>query len=263
VNDSSAASAFAVTLRFHGDLPFFLKRNEADGLVVRSLREKTSVKDVIESCGVPHTEVDLILCEGAPRDFRFHLTHELAVEVYPRSMLMDDRSARRLQRRHHSRFVVDGHLGKLARDLRLLGFDTVYRNDAEDAALLRTALDEERALLTRDRRLLMHAAVRDGYCPRSQFAEEQLAEVMRRFDLAATTKPYTRCLRCNGGLERVAKEAVIEQLEPLTKIYYDDFRRCSACGHVYWAGSHFRQLEARIDAVGRRLLPAGESEARG
>lgn len=251
MNESAAAVGFAVTLQFRGDLPFFLKRDQADGQVVRTLREKTSVKDVIESCGVPHTEVDLILCAGVPCDFRFHLTHGVAVEVYPTSAPTDVHPASRLQRRHHARFVVDGHLGKLARDLRLLGFDTAYRNDADDASLLHTALEEDRALLTLDRRLLMHAAVRDGYCPHSHFAEDQLAEVMCRFQLGASTRPYTRCLRCNGALEPVAKEAVIHRLEPLTKIYYEEFRRCAACGHVYWAGSHFGKLEARIQAVHR------------
>ena len=252
MNGSGAEGAFAVALRFHGDLPFFLKRDEADGLVVRRLREKTSVKDVIEACGVPHTEVDLILCEGAPCDFRFHLAQHAEVHVFPPSAATDSHAASRLQRRDHSRFVVDGHLGKLARDLRLLGFDTVYRNDAYDASLLRTALEEDRALLTRDRRLLMHAKVRDGYCPRSHFVEEQLAEVTRRFQLGATARPYTRCLRCNGALEPVPKETVIDELEPLTKIYYEDFRRCLACAHVYWAGSHFGKLQARIAAIRNR-----------
>lgn len=252
MNDSRTAGAFAVTLRFHGDLPFFLKRNEAHGLVARTLREKTSVKDVIESCGVPHTEVDLILCEGEPRDFRFQLTHEAALEVYPLSAATDVHALGRLQRRHHSRFVIDGHLGKLARDLRLLGFDSVCRNDADDAMLLRIAVEEARALLTRDRRLLMHSAVRDGYCPRSHVPDEQLAEVMDRFDLGAATRPYTRCLRCNGALEPVAKEAVFDTLEPLTKIYYEEFRRCLDCAQVYWRGSHFGKLEARLQTIRER-----------
>ena len=263
MNDSRGSTAFAVTLRFHGDLPYFLKRNDAHGVVVRQLREKTSVKDVIESCGVPHSEVDLILCAGVPRDFRFHLIDDVEVEVYPPSTPADFHSAARLQRRRLRRFVVDGHLGKLARDLRLLGFDTAYRNDVDDLSLLRIAVEEERALLTRDRRLLMHAAIRDGYCPRSQFADEQLAEVMSRFDLDEATKPYTRCLRCNGALEPVAKETVIETLEPLTRIYYEDFRRCVQCHQLYWPGSHFGKLEARIEAVRVRGIPDRQSNIGG
>lgn len=239
-------SAFAVTFRFHGDLAFFLKDTSARGQVVRVLREKTSIKDAIESCGVPHVEVDVILCDEMPTDFAFQLTQDTAVEVYPASTPWHFYPAHRLQRRHLRRFVLDGHLGKLARDLRLLGIDTTYANDADDLSLVRLACEEERVLLTRDRRLLMRAVVRDGYCPRSVAAEEQTVEVIRRFDLASAIQPYTRCLCCNGLLERVEKDAVSAGLEPLTKIYYAEFRRCAGCARVYWPGSHFARLEERI-----------------
>jgi hypothetical protein len=166
VSEREPAGRFAVTLRFYGDLPFFLKRSASGGVTVRLLREKTSIKDVIESCGVPHPEVDLILCDSVPRAFQFHVIGDTAVEVYPVTSSMELHRNHQLQRRHLTRFVVDGHLGKLARDLRLLGFDTVYRSDVDDAVLLHIAVEQERALLTRDRRLLMHARIRDGYCPR-------------------------------------------------------------------------------------------------
>jgi uncharacterized protein len=95
----------------------------------------------------------------------------------------------------------------------------------------------------------MHAVVRDGYCPRSHVAQEQLVEVARRFELGRAMRPYTRCLRCNGLLERVGKDSVLDRLEPLTKIYYQEFRRCSDCEHVYWSGSHFGKLEARVERI--------------
>jgi hypothetical protein len=253
VNEADPTNGFAVSLRFYGDLSFFLKRSESGGQVVRRLREKTSIKDVIESCGVPHPEVDLILCDGVPREFGFHLDRDTEVAVYPVSSSLDTHKAHGLQRRHITRFVADGHLGKLARDLRLLGFDTVYRNDADDTALMHTAIEEQRALLTRDRRLLMHARIRDGYCPRSDFVEDQIVEVMHRFDLRGGVRPYTRCLRCNGALEAVEKSAVMQELEALTKIYYEDFRRCRDCARVYWSGSHFAKLEARIEGIRARL----------
>ena len=262
------ASGFAVTLRFHGDLPFFLKRSASDGTVVRLLREKTSIKDVIESCGVPHPEVDLILCEGVPRAFQFHVIGDTAVEVYPVTSSMELYRDHQLQRRHITRFVVDGHLGKLARDLRLLGFDTVYRSDADDLVLMHIAVEEERVLLTRDRRLLMHARIRDGYCPRSDFVEDQIVEVMHRFDLRDAVRPYTRCLGCNGVLERVEKSAVIHELEPLTKIYYEDFRRCADCTHVYWSRLALREAggSARRDSdacrSARHRLKSGPDWAR-
>ena len=249
MSEREAPTRFAVTLRFHGDLAYFLKRSDSHGQVVQLLGEKTSVKDVIEACGVPHPEVDLIVCGGVPRGFGFHVTEESSVDVYAIASAPDLHPAERLQRRHLTRFVVDGHLGKLARDLRLLGFDTTYRRDAEDVDLVRVAVAEERALLTRDRRLLMHSVISDGYCPRSQLPAEQLVDVVRRFELLPAIRPFTRCLRCNGILERAQKEAVLADLEPLTKIYYVDFRRCAECSHVYWAGSHFDKLQARIDAM--------------
>jgi hypothetical protein len=249
VSDSDASATFAVTLRFHNGLRFFLKRHEFEGTVVRMLREKTSIKDVIESCGVPHPEVDLILCDQVPRGFEFHLAAAKTVDVYPITMTGNLPPEHRLQRRHVTRFVIDGHLGKLARDLRLLGLDTVYRSDADDVWLMNIALEQERALLTRDRRLLMRAAVRDGYCPRSDVADEQILEVMRRFDLRAAVRTYTRCLRCNGLLERVDKTAVFDDLEALTKVYYEEFRRCGECRHVYWSGSHFSKLQARVEGI--------------
>ena len=253
MSEPGRSAKFAVTLRFHGDLTFFLSRRHAGGEVVRRLGEKTAVKDVVESCGVPHPEVDLILCDGVPGGFGFHLVKDAVVDVYPVSAPQDFHPTERLQRRHLTRFVADGHLGKLARDLRLLGFDTAYGINPEDAALVRIAVEEDRALLTRDRRLLMHSVIRDGYTPRSHIPEEQTVEVIRRFGLAADIRPYTRCLRCNGLLERVRKEAIIAQLEPLTRIHYEEFRRCVECAHVYWSGSHFAKLDARIQRLTGRL----------
>ena len=249
MRDTSGRTCFPVALQFHGDLPLFLKRRDAAGRVERSLSEKSAIKDVIEGCGVPHTEVDLILCNGQPVAFLFQVVASSNIEVFPVDAANGSHPTHRLQRRQHSRFVADGHLGKLARDLRLLGFDVVYDNEADDAALVRIAANEDRALLTRDRRLLMHAAVRHGYCPRSDRAEEQIIEAVRRFELRELMLPYTRCLACNGRLAVVSKQEVLEELEPLTKLYYEEFRRCESCRRVYWSGSHFAKLQARIDRI--------------
>jgi uncharacterized protein with PIN domain len=238
---------FNVRFHFHGGLAFFLRKEQPDLTIEKILREKTSVKDAIESCGVPHPEVDFIRCDGVAVGFEHRLTDQSTLEVYgvgdPPAA-----SGERLQQRRVTKFVADGHLGKLARDLRLLGFDVVYAPDATDAALA-AACSDERALLTRDRRLLMRKVVRHGYCPRSHDPNVQIVEVVYRFDLSGSTAPFTRCLQCNGFLEHVEKADVLDQLEPLTKIYYDDFRRCVACGKIYWPGSHFGKLEARLDKV--------------
>ena len=240
---------FTVGLDFYGDLDFFLRSRMPGRPVERTLTEKTSIKDVIESCGVPHPEVDLIVVEGEPVDFSFGITGDAEIEVYPPGSRYPLFKEKRLQLSKPIGFVCDGHLGRLTRDLRLLGFDVAYDQNADDEQLLRIMQAEERALLTRDRRLLMHAIVRSGYCPRSQNPNEQTIEIIRRFDLLGSIAPFTRCIRCNGLLQNVPKTDVVEKLEPLTKIYYEQFRRCTRCGQIYWSGSHFIKLQKRLEQI--------------
>ena len=244
---------FTVRLNLHGDLDFFVRTEARGQTIERSLGEKTSVKDVIESCGVPHPEVDLILVNEQPVDFHYPIRGDADIELYPVGTRFTNFKGKRLQIARMIRFVVDGHLGKLARDLRLLGFDVAYDAQAEDRQLLDIMERENRALLTRDRRLLMHAVVETGYCPRSQNADEQTVEVIRRFDLPESIAPFTRCLRCNALLQKVSKSEVIERLEPLTKIYYEQFRRCTGCGQIYWTGSHFSKLRKRLEQIRANL----------
>ena len=260
----------SVNLRFHGDLAHFLHsdhrpKDEAASsastspvAVSRDLRAKSSVKDVIEACGVPHTEVDLVMIRRADDpspgavDFAWLLEGPAEVDVYPAVVGERVHSwAPRLQSHYQSRFVVDGHLGKLARNLRLLGFDTVYERDADDGRLLEIMVAEGRALLTRDRPLLMHSIVRHGYCPRSSDPEEQTREVTKRFNLRAQSgapSSFSRCLECNGLLHPVPKEEVRALLagEPLTLRHYNDFYRCDSCGKVFWKGTHFDKLADRV-----------------
>ncbi|HLW34039.1 MAG TPA: Mut7-C RNAse domain-containing protein [Chthoniobacterales bacterium] len=245
-------TAFNVRLTFHGDLTFFLRPRSAH--LERHLSERTSVKDIIEGCGVPHTEVDLILVEGAPANFSRVIASESDIEVFPvEPEPITAFPENRLQVRNVRKFVADGHLGKLVRDLRLLGIDVTYDRDANDPRLVEISSSEERALLTRDRRLLMHSALRHGYYLRSQNPLHQTVEVIRRFNLANSFAPFGRCLLCNAVLELAAKESVIQELEPLTRIYYDQFRRCPECGQVYWSGSHFEKLQKRIEAIQTRI----------
>src|SRR5438477_12360736 len=240
---------FTVRLNLHGDLDFFLRSEARGQSIERSLSEKTSVKDVIESCGVPHPEVDLILVDGQPVDFHHTLRTDADADVYPVGFLSTCFPENRLQVSNSMEFIADGHLGKLARDLRLLGFDIAYDRDADDRQLLAIMRDSNRALLTRDRRLLMHAIVQHGYYLRSQNPNNQTIEVLKRFDLFSAIAPFTRCLRCNTPLEEVEKNEVIQKLEPLTKIYYEQFRRCVGCGQIYWAGSHFSKLQKRVEEI--------------
>jgi hypothetical protein len=240
---------FTVRLNVNGDLDFFLRSGARGRCIERNLSEKTSVKDVIESCGVPHPEIDLILVNKQPVDFHHALASAAEIDVYPVESALPNFKYKRLQVASVSKFVVDVHLGKLTTNLRLLGFNVAYDPRAEDRQLLEIMERENRALLTRDRRLLMHSVVRTGYCPRSQNADEQTIEVIRRFDLLGRIAPFTRCLRCNAPLRKVSKADVLQRLEPLTKMYYEQFRRCTGCDQIYWAGSHFSKLEKRLEQI--------------
>jgi len=255
---------FSVALHFDHPLRFFLRREFREMPVVRrELREKTAVKDVIEACGVPHPEVDLIVWHSDEStshsvDLAWPVERDATLAIHgvpaPAELLPD---APRLQQRQLSRFVADGHLGKLARNLRLLGIDTAYERDADDRRLLAIAAAEDRVLLTRDRRLLMHSVVRHGFCPRSDDPELQTREVLQRFGLSDETQalaPFTRCLQCNAPLTRAPLDEVRERLagEPLTLRFYTEFRRCTGCAKIFWPGSHFQKLAttvARFTAV--------------
>lgn len=244
---------FTVRLRFHDDLNVFVASKPGDAVIERALAEKTSIKDIIESCGVPHPEVDLILVDEQIVDFSHTLAKNAEVEVFGVKNRGIDATEKRLQTTDLSRFVADGHLGSLTRNLRLLGFDVAYDQNADDRQLIDLMARENRALLTRDRRLLMHAIVQHGYCPRSQNAEEQTIEVVRRFNLSDLIAPFSRCLRCNALLEEAAKTDIIDKLEPLTEIYYDEFRRCPGCDQIYWSGSHFSKLQKKIGEIRSRI----------
>ncbi len=207
-----------------------------------------SVKDVIESYGVPHTEVEIILVDGESVGFDYRPAAGDRISVYPVFEALDVAPLVRLRPGplRRTRFVLDGHLGKLARRLRLLGFDCAYANDATDGELVQVSVAERRILLTRDRFLLRRRTVTHGYLLRSDRPDEQVREVVRRFQLARSIEPYTRCPACNGLLRPVQKSAIEHRLPPKTRRYYDDFRTCADCARDYWRGAHHARLEGLV-----------------
>jgi hypothetical protein len=213
--------------------------------------QNPSVKHLIESLGVPHTEVAGIRVNGKQVHFSYRVQHGDRIEVLPASQPDGEQSGL------EPRFVLDNHLGQLAIYLRMLGFDSLYRNDYQDDELAQVTDQEGRILLTRDRRLLMRKVVVYGYCIRDLEPRQQVIEVLRRFNLFGKIAPFKRCLRCNHPLQSVSKETVLDRLEPLTKRYYDEFRLCPACNQIYWKGSHYERMQGLIEAVTRNGLIAG------
>jgi len=207
-----------------------------------------AVKDLIEGLGVPHTEVDLVLVDGRSVDLLHPVTDGARVSVYPVFEALDVSTVTRVRASplRDPRFVADVHLGRLARYLRLAGFDTRYDNGWEDGELVETALRERRTVLTRDRGLLMRRAVTHGYLVRRTDPRGQLREVMDRFDLWAVTRPLTRCSMCNGDVVSVPWEAVADRVPPRTARHFHEFWMCRDCERVYWKGSHSRAIAALL-----------------
>ncbi len=239
------------TFRFYEELNDFLPLSQRKVAFAHAWRGPESIKHLIESIGVPHTEVDLILVNGTSVDFSYQPCDGDQISVYPVFESIDISSVTHLRPHplREPRFVVDGHLGRLAAYLRLLGFDTWWQIAADDSTLATVSHDERRILLTRDRGLLKRCLVTHGYCVRSLLPRAQLREVIERFDLGQSLQPFTRCLVCNGHLQPVAGEAFTSQVSPKTLCHYHAFWQCDQCGKVYWQGSHYRRMRALLDDV--------------
>lgn len=240
-----------VHIRFHAELNDFLSPEQRNQRIPVTLNNHPAVKDTIESLGIPHTQVDVILVNGTSVGFSYQLRTGDEVHVYPFNCSPDGKQIIHLlpPLSREPKFVLDTHLGKLASYLRMLGFDTLYRNDFGDDELAQISSDENRYLLTRDRGLLKRNLVSLGYHLSSTNPREQLAEVVGRFELSDLKRPFRRCIACNGDLSRVEKEAVQDRLQPNTRRYYDDFFMCNQCGNIYWKGSHYQRMKQFIEQV--------------
>ncbi len=248
-------------MRFYEELNDFLPPARRKVRFIHEFQRRASIKDMIEALGVPHTEIDLILVNGQSVDFSHIVRDGDHISVYPMFEAFDIQPVVRVRPRplRTSRFVLDVHLGKLARYLRLLGFDTLYRNDYADAELARLASEERRILLTRDRDLLKRAVVTHGYYVRATDPRRQVEEVMDRLDLYRAIQPCQRCTRCNGLLAAVPKLQVWERLPPETRCHVESFWECDACGQLYWEGSHMPRIRRFIENLRARAGDAASA----
>ncbi|HET6725761.1 MAG TPA: Mut7-C RNAse domain-containing protein [Gammaproteobacteria bacterium] len=239
------------TFRFYAELNDFLPPERRQHAFTYVFERRAAIKDVVEALGVPHTEIDLILVDGEPVGFDHILGNGECVSVYPVFEAFDIAPLARLRPRplRTPRFVLDAHLGTLARYLRLLGFDTLYRNDYGDAELAAISADDHRILLTRDRGLLKRRIVTHGMFVRDDKPRVQLADIVSRLNLHRLMEPFSRCARCNGVLEPVDKAEIVDRLEPKTRLYYERFLQCTDCGQIYWKGSHFARMQKLIEEV--------------
>ncbi len=242
----------AVTFIFRNYLREMLKKEGAAGSsFLHHFDRKASIKDVIESLGVPHPLIDRLKVNGAEVGFDYILRDLDIIEATPLTPPVNPFIPNILRPEALPRiaFVVDVNVGKLALHLRTLGFDAVYENDTRDGRLAGIAYAQKRILLTRDISLLKRKIVMHGYLLRAQDPTRQLIEVVRLYDLSSHIKPLSRCIPCNGLLVPVSKETILERLEPLTRKYYDSFHICEKCKKIYWPGSHQEKIVAFVQEV--------------
>lgn len=243
-------------LTLHGDLPGLLLRQHRPHTEIRyPLSRQASIKDILEAVGIPHTEIGAIEKHTQQLDFSHLPEPGEKFDIYPvpagaaalqPSLLRPDPPA-------EIRFLVDINVARLAGLLRMAGFDTVSVREAEEVpgkreiALLGTR--SGRIILSRDKELLKHREVTFGRLVRNQDPARQLYEIVDFYGIHSNLAPFSRCLRCNGLLEPVDKQRVMDQLEPLTKKYYYSFRRCGSCSQVYWKGSHHERMVALLEPI--------------
>ncbi|WP_456375089.1 Mut7-C RNAse domain-containing protein [Thiolapillus sp.] len=230
----------AAKFRFHDCLNDLLPPQQRNRFIGYSFSGHPGVKDPIEALGVPHSETGHILANGLTVNLAYSLQPDDRIEVYPRKATV---VAGELH------FIVDVNLGKLARWLRLLGFDTLWRNDLKDREIVDISMAEQRIILTRDRRLLFHREIEHGYWIRAVEPDRQVPEILNRLDLWQGITPFHRCALCNGLIQVVVKEKILDKLEPLTRKYYDDFYQCADCGQIYWKGSHHDKLLKKLEIL--------------
>ncbi len=241
--------------RFYEELNDFLPLDKRKKVFSYDFEGNPSVKDAVEAIGVPHIEIDLILANSKSVVFSYHLQDCDMISVYPVFESMDISNVTHLREKplREPKFILDVHLGKLARYLRLLGFDTLYETDYKDSRIEKIAQTQNHTILTRDVSILKIKSVTHGYWIRSQHPVEQLTEVIRRFDLNSNIKPFSRCTVCNGIVEKVTKESVMNRLQPKTKLYYEEFYQCESCKKVYWKGSHYDNMKNFIETLRKNI----------
>ena len=244
-----AHAAVSAEFRFYEELNDFLPPERRRASFAYSVAGTRSVKDAIESSGVPHTEVDLILVDGLSVGFDRVLRGGERVAVYPVFERLDIPPLQHLRPRplRAPRFVLDAHLGKLARHLRMAGFDCLYRNDYRDSEIITAAVAEQRIVLTRDKGLLKQRLVTHGYFVRRTASEEQLWEVVRALQLETLLRPFIRCRECNAELRGVPKAEVLGRLPEKVRAAYERFQLCPGCGRIYWEGTHYARLRRLLD----------------
>jgi uncharacterized protein with PIN domain len=241
-----------LTLRFSESFVRFNRRLAVGGIITYPLKRRASIKDIVESFGVPHTEVGSIRVGGKPEDFTFVPAAAATVSVQPIQPPFDVTrpSLLRPVALPDNRFIADVNVGKLAQLMRVVGLDTLYGNSFNDAHIAAVAETEGRIVLSKDTGLLKRRQVAFGRYVQADLPDQQLVEVVDFFGLRGSLRAFSRCIRCNTTLLSVKKTDVVHRLEPKTKKYFHRFKICTTCDRIYWRGSHHDHLVRRLVSAG-------------
>jgi hypothetical protein len=238
----------AATFRFYEELNDFLAPERRRREFTATCARAATTKHMIEALGVPHTEVELILVNGASVGFGTLLREGDRVAVYPKFEAFDISPLLRVRERplRETRFVADTHLGSLAHLLRMMGFDTLYDNAFADDEIERIAVLHGRIVLTRDRDLLKRRSITHGCYVHALRPQQQLREIVDRLDLVRSARPFTLCPHCNAALRAIPNAQVEDQLPPAVRERHQRFSMCEVCGRVFWEGEHWERLRALL-----------------
>lgn len=249
-------------LRVYASLADFLPPSARRRTVARPVAGRPTVKDVVEAAGVPHPEIAFVTVDGDPVGPDRRVEPGARVAAYPETGDLPPPDGPRWQppARVDERYVLDVHLGRLARYLRLMGVDAQWDRHADDARLAESSAVEDRTLLTRDVGLLKRSVVRRGRWVRSTDPRRQVVEVLRWRPPGPGTVAFSRCLACNGMLRPVARQDVLDRLPRSSRAVFREYTECDRCGKLYWPGGHHERL-ARLageilDEVGGTTGPS-------
>ena len=239
------------TFRFYEELNDFLPRQKRKTDFEADIKGKRSIKDMVESLGVPHTEVDLILVNGKSVDFTYILRDGDRVSVYPVFETLNIKKATRLRKvpLRRTTFIADSNLGDIVKYMRVLGFDVSFDSLLSPRQIIEVSEKENRIILTKSRKLLKFKEVTHGIFIRPGTMEQQIKRIIDFLDIKDQIKPFSRCLRCNNLLKTIPKESIAHRIPPKTRAFCNEYSYCKPCDKIYWKGSHFIKMKNLVDSL--------------
>ena len=235
-------------VRLYEELNEYIPKNLHKREIEFVFNKKCSVKEICMGWNIPVTSVDLVLKNGRSVNLDATIRDGDRISIYPVFETFDISQTTKIRNSglRNSRFIADAHLGKLAKYLRILGFDTVYHSDLDDNEIINLSLEEHRIILSKDKELLQNKKVTHALRIHSESPIDQLLEVIFRLDVKEYIKPFRLCTICNNKLEFINKEDILPRLLPKTRENYNEFYICQNCNKIYWKGSHYDRLKLRL-----------------